>query len=107
MSLPSTFAAHAIDALPAIAVGAGCSRRDLPVVAGVRAWIVDMAPGSAWPRVDEHPAGECYVVLQGEVVEGGARFGAGTCVSFAPGSRHRPRTDTGVRLYGFNPPEAR
>lgn len=103
----SSLFASAIDALPAIPVGAGCTRRDLLPVAGVRAWIVDMAPGSTWPHVDEHPAGEAYVVLRGEVIEGEARFGAGTCVTFAPGSRHRPRTETGVRLYGFNPAEAR
>lgn len=99
--------ASAIDALPPIAVGPGCTRRDLFPVAGVRAWVVDMAPGSTWPRVDEHPTGEAYVVLSGEVIEGDARYAAGTCVHFAPGSRHRPRTETGVRLYGFNPPEAR
>jgi anti-sigma factor ChrR (cupin superfamily) len=96
-----------IDALPAIAVGPGCSRRDLPPVAGVRSWVVDMAPGSIWPAVDDHPTGEAYVVLSGEVIEGHARFGAGTCVTFAPGSRHQPRTDSGVRLFGFNPAETR
>ena len=104
---PPTLLATAIDALPAVDVGDGCSRRDLPPVAGVRSWVVDMAPGSTWPRVDDHPTGEAYLVLHGEVIEGGARFGAGTCVTFAPGSRHRPRTETGVRLFGFNPPEAR
>lgn len=96
-----------IDALPVVAVGPGCTRRDLPAVAGVRSWIVDMAAGSTWPAVDDHPTGEAYLVLSGEVIEGDARFGAGTCVTFDPGSRHRPRTDTGVRLFGFNPPEAR
>ena len=101
------FSASAIDALPAIPVGDGCTRRDLLPVAGVRAWIVDMAPGATWPHVDEHPTGEAYVVLAGEVIEGDARFGVGTCVTFAPGSRHRPYTERGVRLYGFNPPEPR
>jgi len=101
------FEALPIDALPLVAVGPGCTRRDLSPVAGVRSWIVDMAPGSTWPWVDDHPTGEGYIVLSGEVIEGDARFGIGTCVTFAPGSRHRPRTDTGVRLFGFNPPEAR
>jgi len=104
---PQALLATPIDALPAVDVGRGCSRRDLPPVAGVRSWVVDMAPGSTWPRVDDHPTGEAYLVLAGEVIEGDARFGAGTCVTFAPGSRHRPRTETGVRLFGFNPPEAR
>ena len=94
--------ASAIDTLPPVVVGPGCTRRDLFPVAGVRAWVVDMAPGSTWPRVDEHPAGEAYVVLSGEVIEGDARYGAGTCVHFAPGSRHRPGRDGGVRLLGYN-----
>lgn len=86
-----------------IDVGAGCVRRDLPSVAGVRAWIVEMAPGSQWPHVDEHPLGEDVYVIEGEMIEGDLRFSAGSYLHFAPGSSHRPRTETGVRLIGWNP----
>ena len=88
---------------PAVVVGTGCLRRDLPGIPGVRTWIVEMAPGSRWPHVDRHDTGEAYYVLEGEVIEGDARFAAGSYVRFASGSVHQPRTETGVRLFGLNP----
>lgn len=92
-----------IDEVDAIRVGPGCTRRDLPGNPGVRAWIVDMEPGSQWPQVDRHgEGGEAYYVISGEVIEGERRYPAGTYVTFAPDSRHRPRTETGVRLFGIN-----
>jgi len=91
-----------IDEIPAIKVGAGCYRRDLSDGGGVRVWVVDMEPDSVWPYVDDHDTGEHYYVVSGEVVEGNVRYGAGTYVRFAPGSSHRPKTDGGVRLFGFN-----
>lgn len=99
---PGSHRALRVDDVPAIEVGPGCLRRDLPSNAGVRVWIVDMAPGSRWPHVDHHDTGEEFYVLDGEVIEGDARYGAGTYVTFAPGSEHRPHTESGVRLYGFN-----
>jgi hypothetical protein len=91
-----------LDEVPGIEVGAGCLRRALPAVAGVRTWVVDMAPGAQWPHVDHHDTGESYYVIHGEIIEGDARYGAGTYVAFGPDTRHRPRTETGVRLIGFN-----
>jgi ChrR Cupin-like domain len=94
--------AVAVEGIEAVAVGEGCLRRDLPAPPGARVWLVEMAPGSEWPRSDRHDTGEAYFVLSGEVIEGDARYPAGTQVVFAPGSRHRPRTDSGTRLLGFN-----
>jgi hypothetical protein len=94
--------AVAIDAVPGIAFGAGCVRRDLPAPPGARAWLIEMAADSVWPRVERHDTGEAYFVLSGEVIEGDMRYPAGTQVVFAPGSRHRPRTETGARLFGFH-----
>ena len=38
-----------------------------------------------------------------EMIEGERRFPAGSYLHFAAGSSHRPRTETGVRLIGWNP----
>ncbi|MEO7755045.1 MAG: cupin domain-containing protein [Dokdonella sp.] len=92
-----------VDDLAAIEVGVGCTRIDLPSGKHVRIWIVDMAPGAQWPHVDQHDAqGEEVFVVSGELIEGEQRYGAGHFLSFAPHSRHRPRTESGVRLFGFN-----
>jgi len=92
-----------VDAAPQIQVGPGCVRRDLPSRSGVRIWIVDMAAGSEWPRVDIHDShGEDIFVVLGELIEGDRTITAGRFVQFAPHSQHRPRTLTGVRLFGFN-----
>lgn len=98
---PFACAVH-LDDVPAVEVGPGCFRRDLPSTSGVRVWVVDMAPGSQWPHIDEHDTGEEYYVLSGEVIENDKRLRAGDYVFFAPGSSHQPRTETGVRLFGFN-----
>jgi hypothetical protein len=88
---------------PPVQVGPGCIRRDLPSRAGVRTWVVEMEPGAEWPRVDEHDElGEDVFVVRGELIEGDRRFGPGTYLHFEPESRHRPRTDVGVVLAGFN-----
>lgn len=91
-----------VDEVQPTVVGPGCHRRDLPSTSGVRVWMVDMAPGSTWPVVDEHPEGEHVQVISGELIEGEQRFGPGTYLFFKPGSSHRPRTERGVRLFGFN-----
>jgi hypothetical protein len=92
-----------VDGVEPVRVGPGCERRDLPATGPVRVWVVDMSPGSEWPYVDPHDEmGESVFVASGEVIEGDARFGPGTYLSFGPHSRHRPRTETGVRLFGFN-----
>ncbi|WP_338426249.1 cupin domain-containing protein [Sphingopyxis kveilinensis] len=86
-----------------VVVGPGCIRRDLPSRPGVRTWVVEMEPGSEWPRIDEHDErGEDVFVVEGELIEGSERFTAGTYLHFGPNSSHRPRTETGVRLVGFN-----
>lgn len=89
--------------VPAVTVGPGCVRRDLPSRDGVRIWCVDISPGSEWPRVDTHDdQGEDIFVVSGELIEGDRTIPAGSFVHFAPHSQHRPRTIIGVRMFGFN-----
>ncbi|RLU83611.1 anti-sigma factor [Streptomyces griseocarneus] len=82
------------------AVGPGIVRRRLPATEYARGWLIDLAPGSEWPEADVHATEERYYVMEGEVIEGDERHGPGTYVVFAPGSSHRPRTETGARLLG-------
>ncbi|CAM3206042.1 cupin domain-containing protein [Corallococcus soli] len=99
-----------IDDVEPVVVGPGCLRRDLPSTRDVKVWVVDMAPGSQWPHVDVHDTGEEVLVMSGELIEGEQRLGPGSYLFFPPASRHQPRTETGVRLFGINlvvPPEAR
>lgn len=91
-----------IDDIEPVVVGPGCLRRDLPSTRDVRVWVVDMAPGSQWPFVDVHDTGEEVLVVSGELIEGEQRLGPGSYVFFPPESRHQPRTETGVRLFGIN-----
>lgn len=91
------------DEVEPVLVGPGCVRRDLPATHGLRAWIVEMAPGAEWPHVDRHDAhGEQVLVLDGIMIEGERRVGPGSYLNFGPHSSHRPRTETGVRLFGVN-----
>jgi hypothetical protein len=41
-------------------------------------------------------------VISGEMIEGEQKFAAGTYLNFGPNSRHQPRSETGVRLFGIN-----
>ncbi|HVX05166.1 MAG TPA: cupin domain-containing protein [Rhodanobacteraceae bacterium] len=102
-SIPDMLDVIQVDAVDPVVVGPGCLRRDLPGPADLRLWMVEMAPGSVWPVVDEHDTGEAVYVVAGEVIEDDRRFGMGTYLHFKPGSRHRPRTEKGAKLFGINP----
>jgi hypothetical protein len=102
-AIEPTFSAVDIDSVTPLEIGEGCYRRDLPSRNGVRIWIVDMEPGAEWPHVDLHDqSGEDVFVFSGELIEGERRLGAGSFLAFSPFSKHRPRTETGVRLFGIN-----
>jgi hypothetical protein len=91
----STLQASLIDDIPAVRVGAGCSRRDLSSDGSVRVWVVDMEPGSTWPYVDDHDTGEHYYVIEGRSDRRAARAMAreptcASCRARATGRGPRP-----------------
>ena len=90
-----------VDDIAPLEVAAGVMRRTLAHTQYAHGWLIDFAAGTQWPDVDVHATEERYYVLTGEVIEGEERYGPGTYVVFAPGSRHRPRTDTGARMLGI------
>ena len=91
-----------VDDLEVFEVTTGITGRRLPATDLVRAWMYDFEPGSLWPSVDHHEAEERYYVTRGEIVDNGARYPAGTYVVFAPGSSHRPGSETGGQMIGIS-----
>ncbi|MFE6050502.1 cupin domain-containing protein [Kitasatospora sp. NPDC056446] len=96
-----------VEEVEAVEVGPGVVRRRLVRTGHARGWVVDFAPGSQWPVVDLHATEERYFVLSGEVIEGEERHPAGSYVVFAPGSSHRPRSESGARILGITVLEGR
>jgi quercetin dioxygenase-like cupin family protein len=98
---PLVEAVHVDDIAPA-EVAAGIVRRRLPATDFARGWLIDFAPGTEWPEVDHHHAEERYFVISGEIIDNDRCYRAGTYVVFAPGSSHRPRSETGARIIGIS-----
>lgn len=62
-----------------------------------------MEPGAQWPYEDRHDSqGEQVWIVSGDLIEGDRQFTAGTYLNFGPNSAHKPRTESGVRLFGIN-----
>ncbi|MEV8533971.1 cupin domain-containing protein [Streptomyces sp. NPDC051211] len=90
-----------VDDIDPTEVAPGIVRRRLPATAWARGWVYDFAPGAQWPEEDVHETEERYYVVSGEFIDHGRRLAAGSYVVFAPGSTHRPRTETGARMIGI------
>jgi quercetin dioxygenase-like cupin family protein len=84
-------------------VSPGITRRRLPGGA-VAARAFDFAPGTTWPEPDHHAADELIYVAEGELIDNGHRFPAGSFLHYHPGSTHQPGTQTGVRILVFSLP---
>ena len=68
---------------------------------GVGSYFMRMQPG-AGTIAHDHPGHEEFLVLEGELIDSdGTVFRTGEFVSFAPGTRHWSRTDTGCLLAVF------
>ena len=91
-----------VDTVDAVEVFPGIVRRQLSATDWARGWMYDFAPGAEWPEVDVHEGEERYYVISGEFLDRDHRLGPGSYVVFAPGSSHRPRTETGARMLGIS-----
>ncbi|MFF0491497.1 cupin domain-containing protein [Nocardia sp. NPDC003482] len=71
---------------------------------GAHAHLLEMDPGSGWPRRDVHEPGpeEVYVVA-GTFHDGARDYGPGTFLHAPAGSWHIPATTTGCTLFLFYP----
>ena len=68
---------------------------------GVGSYFMRMQPG-ARTIAHDHPGHEEFLILEGELIDSdGTVFRTGEFVSFAPGTRHWSRTDTGCLLAVF------
>ena len=73
-------------------------------LSGAHAHVLEMDPGSSWPRRDVHEPGpeEVYVVA-GTFNDGARDHPAGTFLHAPAGSWHVPATSTGCTLFLFYP----
>jgi anti-sigma factor ChrR (cupin superfamily) len=68
---------------------------------GVGSYVMRMQPG-ARTIAHDHPGYEEFLVLEGELIDSdGTTFKTGDFVSFAPGTHHWSRTETGCLLAVF------
>ncbi|WP_112241924.1 cupin domain-containing protein [Kribbella monticola] len=95
-----------IDTAPATDVAPGIVRRGLPSSGPVQARVFDLDPGVTWPEVDVHDRDELIYVISGELLDHGRNYPAGTYLHYRAGSRHQPRTESGVRILVFGPDAA-
>ena len=65
---------------------------------GESAVLLRFAPGATYDA-HRHPAGEQYLVLEGQLEDGGRRYGPLTYVRHAPGSAHRPCSPGGALVF--------
>jgi anti-sigma factor ChrR (cupin superfamily) len=65
---------------------------------GESAVLLRFAPGATYDA-HRHPEGEQYLVLEGELEDGGRRYGPLTYVRHPPGSAHRPSSPSGALVF--------
>jgi quercetin dioxygenase-like cupin family protein len=71
---------------------------------GEQAVVLEMDPGTSWPRRDVHePGPEEVFVVEGTFNDGARDYPAGTFLHAPAGSWHVPATTTGCTLFLFYP----
>jgi anti-sigma factor ChrR (cupin superfamily) len=71
---------------------------------GATANVLEMDPGTSWPRDDVHePGPEEVFVVSGTFNDGARDYPAGSFLHAPAGSWHIPQTTTGCTLFVFYP----
>ena len=65
---------------------------------GESAVLLEFEPGASYAP-HEHPGGEEYLVLEGELQDDGQSYGRGTFVRHPAGSKHRPLSVEGCLVF--------
>lgn len=69
-----------------------------------KCFVVDIAPGAVWPKLDVHePGPEEVFVVSGVFNDGVRDYPAGSFIHCPAGSSHVPQSTTGCRLFVFYP----
>lgn len=105
MTVPETMTwRHPDDVVPVSIADGITSRRLWHGDNGAKAYVVDIAPGAVWPRLDVHePGPEEVFVADGIFHDGEREYPAGTFIHCPAGSSHWPQSATGCRLFVFFP----
>lgn len=90
-----------LDDMAAVELAPGVLRRAPYSSERIGVFVIDMEPGTTFPRVDHHDDVEQYLIVSGTFIDNGVVHTAGTFVHYGAESSHRPRTDTGGRLFGY------
>ncbi len=98
MSASSFVDAHALAWRDTPCAGVQWKKLFFDAASGESAVLLKFAPGATYDT-HRHPAGEQYLVLEGELEDGGVRYGALTYVRHAPGSAHRPSSPSGAIVF--------
>lgn len=75
---------------------------------GQGCYAMRMAPGAV-TNAHDHPGYEEFLILDGELIDDdGTVFKTGDLVSYAPGTHHNSRTETGclIAVFEWQPPKA-
>ncbi|GII77242.1 anti-sigma factor [Sphaerisporangium rufum] len=71
---------------------------------GAKAYVLEMDPGTRWPKVDVHdPGPEEVFVVSGVFNDGDRDYPAGSFIHAAAGTSHVPQTAEGCTLFLFYP----
>ncbi len=98
MNAPSFVDGSALEWRATPCAGVRWKKLYFDAASGESAVLLEFAPGASYDA-HRHPAGEQYLVLSGELEDGGKRYGPLSYVRYAPGSAHRPSSPTGALVF--------